>query len=275
MARVEYDLIIITGASSGLGEKFAEALAGKGRRMVVAARRGERLRQLAQRLCREHPETEYIIAECDLAREEGRESLLATVDEQPEGKCLLINNAGFGDYGDYASAQRKKVQGLIQVNIQAVAEVTHGILPRLLRSGGDIINIASLAADIFIPDFALYAASKAFVASFSEGLRIELRGKGVRVTTVCPGPVHTEFGTVAQRTGCDSGDLPFKAWFYTPAEKVVGNALRALENGRARSYGSWKIWMSGWILRVAPLWLERIIMGTRPRRVVPQTLRES
>ncbi len=270
MSGVEYELIVVTGASSGLGEKFAEALAGRARRTLLAARRGERLRQLARRLEAEHPGLECASVECDLARESGRERLLAAVAEQPEGACLLINNAGFGDYGDYATARTETVRGLIQVNIQAVAELTHGILPRLLRNGGDIINIASLAADIFLPDFALYAASKAFVASLTEGLRMELRGRGVRVLAVCPGPVHTEFGEVAQRSGFDRGEIPFKSWFYTPAEKVVSSALRALEAGRARCYGSRKVWLSGCLLRMTPLWLERIILGTRPRRVVPQ-----
>lgn len=268
---MEYELIIVTGASSGLGEGFAEALAGRGRCLVLVARRRERLEALVQRMRVLHPGVEFLCIPCDLGQAEQRDALLERLRSLPPGRTLLLNNAGLGDYGELVTAQRKKIRQLMEVNMLAVAELTHGLLPRLLRDGGDIINISSLAADVFLPDFALYAASKSFVSSFSEALRLEVASRGVRVLAVCPGPVHTEFGSVAQRVGFDRGDMPLKSCFYTPADEVVRSSLRALETGRARVYPSAKVWMSGCLLRLLPLWLLRRVLACRPRRVQAQT----
>ena len=268
---MEYELTIVTGASSGLGEGFAEALSGRTRRMVLVARRQERLEALAQRLGKLYPSTEFVSMRCDLAQASQRDELLARLTRLPPGRTLLINNAGLGDYGELAAAQIVKIRQLMEVNMLAVAELAHGLLPRLQRDGGDVVNIASLAADVFLPDFALYAASKSFVASFSEALRLELRGSGIRVLAVCPGPVHTEFGSVAKRDGYDCGDMPLKSCFYTSADAVIRSALRALEKGDARCYPSLKVWISGCLLRLLPLWLRRTILATRPRRVSIQS----
>ncbi len=267
---MEYELIIVTGASSGLGEGFAEALAGRTRRMALVARRRERLEALAQRMQAVHPGVEFLCMPCDLSQPTERERLLESLRELAAGRTLLVNNAGLGDYGELATAAPDRIRQLMQVNMLAVVELAHGLLPRLLQVGGDIINIASLAADVFLPDFALYAASKAFVASFSEGLRLEVFDRRVRVLAVCPGPVHTEFGAVAQRAGYDRGDAPFKSCFYTRVSEVVRSALRALEAGKARAYPSVKVWVCGWLLRSLPLCLLRAMLAWRPRRVKAQ-----
>ena len=267
---MEYERIMITGASSGLGEAFARTLAGsKPREMVLIARRRERLEALAGELRTLHPELVVQVAPCDLASPAARAELLEQWSALPPARTLLINNAGLGDYGDFASSDPTKTNSLLQVNMLAVVELTRALLPQMLRCGGSIINIASLAADLPLPDFALYAASKSFVASFSEGLRLELRGSGVRVLAVCPGPVHTEFGSVAQRPGLSKGSIPLKKFFYTSIPQVVQSTLRALAAGRARCYPGGKIWLSGCLLRLMPLWLLRRILSTRPRRVAP------
>ncbi|MEE1265644.1 MAG: SDR family NAD(P)-dependent oxidoreductase, partial [Akkermansia sp.] len=138
-----------------------------------------------------------------------------------------------------------------------------------VEQGGGIINIASLAADLFIPDFAIYAASKAFVASFTEAIRLEVRKAGVPVLAVCPGPVHTGFGDVARRSGCTNGYSSFKKWVYTSIPTVVNGSLDALRRNQARYYPSRRIRLIGWLLRNTPLWLMRGIMGLRPRKVAP------
>lgn len=130
-----------------------------------------------------------------------------------------------------------------------------------------MINLASLAADLPIPDFALYAATKACLASFSEGLRLELRSAGVPVLAVCPGPVHTGFGEVARRTGCTGNTMPLRSWFYTPVNTVVQSSLRALAAGRARCYPSLKVRLVALLLRCMPLWLLRAVLSLRPRKV--------
>lgn len=268
---MDYARIIITGASSGLGEAFARALAANDRELILIARRRDRLEQLAAELSSQHPHATLICAPCDLADRGAREALAADLCAREPKPTLLINNAGLGDYGAFSESDLHRVRSIMQVNMLAPVELTHALLPSMLRSAhGAIINIASLAADVFLPDFALYAASKSFIASFSEGLRLELAGSGVRVLAVCPGPVHTEFGSVARRAGYSSGDIPLKPLFYTPVSTVIQGSLKALAAGRARYYPSLKIRLAGILLRALPLRLLRLILSTRPRRVTQQ-----
>lgn len=266
---VDYERIIITGASSGLGAAFARALAqavAAPCEMLLVARRQERMQELAHELQAQRPGSVVRVMACDLADPAARGELAEQLAALPARRCLLINNAGLGDYGEFATSEPRKNTQLMQVNMLAAVELTRALLPGLLASGGDIVNTASLAADVALPDFALYAASKAFMTSFSEGLRLELRRHGIRVLAVCPGPVHTEFGSVAQRPGHDRGDMPLKQCFYTPAEAVVQAALRALKAGKARCYPGAKIWLSSCLLRLLPLWVHRMIMSARPRK---------
>lgn len=235
--------------------------------MLLIARRKERLEALAAELETLNKGVRARAMSCDLASPEERQRLLGELRALPACRTLLLNNAGLGDYGEFASSEAAKNDRLMQVNMLAVVELTRGLLPQLLEQGGDIVNTASLAADVALPDFALYSASKAFVATYTEALRLELKGRGVGALAVCPGPVHTEFGSVAQRPGHDRGDMPLKSWFYTPAEDVVCATLRALKAGRARCYPSMKIWLSGCLLHVLPLWALRLVLSTRPRRV--------
>ena len=267
---MEYELVIITGASSGLGREYARALAGCTRTMVIVARRGERLKNLASEISSTHANLVVICETCDLADSAARDQLVGRLQQMPAGRTLLINNAGLGDYGEYVNAQKERVRAMVQVNIASVAELTHALLPRLIEDGGDVVNIASLAADIPLPDFALYAASKAFVASFSEGLRAELRQSGVCVLAVCPGPVHTEFGEVALRRGQTKREAPLRRSFYTAAEVVVRERLEALAKRRARCYPAMKVWLAGCIFRMLPLWFLRFVLNRRPRRMASQ-----
>ncbi len=267
---MEYELIIITGASSGLGEEFARVLAGCAHTLVLVARRQERLHRLADELIAEHKGLAVICEVCDLSDPAARVGLIRKLQQMPGGRCLLVNNAGLGDYGEFASADPERVRSMVQVNIAALVELTRAMLPRMAEQGGDLIQVASLAADVPLPDFALYAASKAFVVSFSEGLRAEWHESGVRVLAVCPGPVHTEFGQVALRRGQARREAPLRRWFYTPAGVVVRESLRALEKGKARCYPSFKVWVAGCILRALPLRLLRIVLNRRPRRMPPQ-----
>lgn len=266
---MEYERIIITGASSGFGELFARELARAAVgscEIVLIARRRERLELLAAELREACPGVVPSVLPCDLALPDARVALLEKLCALPPKRCLLINNAGLGDYGEFVSSEPQKNDRIMQVNMSALVELSRGLLPQLLSAGGAIINISSLAADVFLPDFALYAASKSFVTSFTEGLRLELLKSGVRVLAVCPGPVHTGFGDVAQRAGRDRGDMPLKQWFYTPASVVVRGALRALAKGRARYYPSMKIWLSSCLLRALPVWALRWVLSSRPRK---------
>lgn len=267
---MDYARIIITGASSGLGEGYARELAREGCELLLIARRRDRLEQLASSL-REQTHAEVRPCPCDLADDADRAGLIAELTALEPKPTLLINNAGLGDYGAFAEAEPAKLRSMVQVNMLAMVELTRALLPAMLSTGGSaILNTSSLAADIFLPDFALYAATKAFVTSFSEGLRLELCRSGVRVTAVCPGPVHTEFGSVARRPGFSSGDVPLKPLLYTPISTVIRGSLRALAAGKPRYYPALKIRTIAAIIRALPLWLLRGILRTRPRRVAKQ-----
>ena len=248
---------------------FARRLVGDCSHMVLVARRGEVLEELADELRAADSSLRVTVHPCDLGSQSARERLVQLIEELPVGKTLLINNAGLGDYGEYQSSSPERNHQMLHVNVLAVAELTRAVLPRLVEQGGGIINIASLAADLFIPDFAIYAASKAFVASFTEAVRLEVRKAGVPVLAVCPGPVHTGFGDVARRSGCTNGYSSFKKWVYTSIPTVVNGSLDALKRNKARYYPSRRIRLIGWLLRNTPLWLMRGIMGLRPRKVAP------
>ncbi len=245
---------------------FARRLAGECNRMVLVARRQDVLQSLASELTRVHPGLEVLVKPCDLACESAREALAAELAELPAARTLLINNAGLGDHGDFLHSVPARNRSMVAVNVAAVTELSRALLPMLAEQGGDIINIASLAGDIPIADFAVYAASKAYVTSFSEALNLEMAEFGVRVLAVCPGPVHTGFGEVSRRPGDGADSVPFKSCFYTPIPTVVEGTLRALACGYARYYPSTRIRMAAWFIRNLPLPLMRFIMGLRPRR---------
>ncbi len=246
---------------------FARRLVGDCAHMMLVARRKEILMELADELKAANSSLNVSVWACDLASPAERGLLVEEIDKLPPGKLLLINNAGLGDYGEYMSSSPERNNQMLQVNVLAVAELTRAVLPRMVSLGGGIINIASLAADLFIPDFAVYAASKAFVASFSEAVRLEVRKAGVPVVAVCPGPVHTGFGEVARRHGYSNGYSPFKKWVYTSVREVVNGAMEALLKNQPRYYPSRRIRLAGWLLRNTPLWLLRLVMGSRPRKV--------
>ncbi len=270
ITHMSYPQVIITGASSGFGMAFARRLAGECMRMVLIARRREVLESLASELAAGNSGLELVVKQCDLADEVAREALGRELAALPPARTLLINNAGLGDHGDFLTSEPSRNRSMVAVNVAAVTELTHAMLPMLTTQGGAIINIASLAGDIPIADFAVYAASKAYVTSFSEALNIELKEFGVPVLAVCPGPVHTGFGDVSRRPGDGADAVPFKKCFYTPIPTVVEGSLRALALGRARYYPSTRICVAAWFIRNLPLPLMRAIMGMRPRKPAPK-----
>lgn len=264
-----YQQVIVTGASSGLGEAFARRLAGSCRCLVLTARREERLQALTDELRRRYARLEVRVEPCDLSQPEDRAELKERLLLLSPCRTLLINNAGLGDYGEVLTSEEERNRQMMQVNMEALVELSRALLPRLTEQGGAIVNVASLAAELPIPDFAVYAASKAFVASFSEALRLEMLSSGVPVLAVCPGPVHTGFGVAARRAGRSGREAPFRKWFYTPVETVVEDSLKALERNRARCYPSLRISLAARAIRALPLVLLRRVMSLRPRRTQP------
>lgn len=262
----DIDCVLITGASAGLGEEFARQLASRARSMVLVARRGDRLSALAGELAAS-ADVKVRCFEADLADPEQRVQLFEALEEKSLFPDLLINNAGMGDYGTFVEADWEKLETMMRLNMEGLTHLTHLFLPAMReRRRGAIMNISSLASILPIPDFAVYAATKAYVSSFSEALRIELREDGISVLAVCPGPVHTEFGSVAARGPGDAFD-GMREWFYVRKEQVVAEAIRAMDADHARVYPGWQIALAAAGISLLPLALLRLIMATRPRRV--------
>ena len=262
-----YKCALITGASSGLGEEFVKQLLGRVDQFILVARRLDRLDRIADEIRKSHPEIKVMVVEADLSDPEIRNLLEKKVQDQGLIPDLLINNAGLGDYGEFVTAQWGVLDKMLRVNIEALTHLTHLFSPGMVKQGrGWILNVSSLASTLAIPDFAVYAATKAYVSSFSEALRIELKDDGVEVMSLCPGPVKTEFGEVARREGASSGMPPARRFFYVSKYQVVAEALAGIEKGRARVFPGLQIAIAGWVIGALPLFLMRLIMRGRPRR---------
>ena len=183
---------LVTGASAGLGVEFARQLSERGHRLVLAARRKERLEGLAAELGKARA------VAIDLSKKDAAAKLMADLEANGEEIDLLVNNAGFGLIGRFAKADAKRLRQMIDLNVGTLTDLCRAVAPRMIdRKSGGIINVASTAAFQPGPNMAVYFATKAFVLSLTEALHEELKPHGVHVTCLCPGPTRTEFGDVA------------------------------------------------------------------------------
>ena len=222
---------LVTGASSGIGAAFSEALAQKGFDLVLVARSQQKLEEIAERLQIEAGISALVVGQ-DLLADNAVSQIFETVQRAGYEVDLLINNAGFGDYGQFASSDRPKQLEMIDLNIRALVEMTHAWLPEMLQRGhGNIINVASIAGFQPMPYLSVYAATKAFVLSFSEALWAENKERGIKVLALCPGPTESNFMTVA---GFPE-DLDSTGQSLVSSESVVEAALKALEKGEANT----------------------------------------
>ncbi len=218
-------LALVTGASSGIGELFARRLAARGLDLVLVARRADRLERLAGEIRPSGRRVEVV--PLDLGRPEADAALAQEVARRGLEVGWLVNNAGFGFQGAVADLDPARQAEMIQVNVAALAALTRRLLPAMLaRGAGVILNVASTASFQPVPYFATYAATKAFVRSYSEALAEEVEGRGVRVVCLCPGPTETEFFDAAGMSAKSSGMR------MMPIEAVVDAGLRAVETGR-------------------------------------------
>ena len=207
---------LITGASSGIGEAFAEEFAAHGFDLVITARREDRLRAVADRLEQRH-RVRVLVFVADHARRDTPERLCAEIASRGLTIDVLVNNAGYGVAGKFVASPWERHDDMLQVMVTGLAELTHRLLPGMLERGyGRIINVASLAGLVPAPaGHTLYAASKALVIKFSEALSHEVRSRGVHVTAVCPGFTYTEFHDVLG-TRDQMNKLPSWMWMDSP-----------------------------------------------------------
>ncbi len=221
---------LITGASAGIGAVFAQELAARHQDLVLVARSADKLQQLAQKLQDKYQIQAEIVVQ-DLTAPAAAKAVFDAVSQKGLTIDLLINNAGFGEYGDFVELDREKQLKMIQLNILALVDMTHQFLPGMRkRRSGKIINMSSASAFQPMPYFSVYAATKAFILSFSEALWAENRRYGVRVLAVCPGPTDTNF---FQDAAFPSFLANVAAQNYTRAEVVVQEALQGLEKNQS------------------------------------------
>ena len=252
---------LITGASSGFGREFARQLAPRAGTLILAARRLDRLEELKSEIAR--PGLTVHCHAVDLADDAQTEAFIAALAAGAERVSLLINNAGCGDHGLFEESEWRRVKGMLDVNIQALTRLTHALLPDLIRVRGAILNVSSIASLIPVPKLTVYAATKAYVTSFTEGIRAEVRGTGVSVTAVCPGPVDTEFFAIAERPAGEPAPAP--AIIKIPAAQVVREALAAAARDRARVIPGWIPWAMMTITALVPIFVLRNFLNLRGR----------
>lgn len=224
---------LITGASSGIGEAFARRLAAEKHHLFLVARSEDKLRELCTELSVKHGiKANYIAA--DLGERDAEAKVFEETEKLGLDVHLLVNNAGFGSMGDFAELHLDKELAMIDLNVRALVALTHRYLPAMRsQRNGTIINVSSTAGEQPLPFMAAYAATKAFVTSFTLGVAEENRPFGVQVFALCPGPTKTNFfeaGNIDQ-------SLAFKA--AQTAEEVVDVAMNAVGTGRTKVISGW------------------------------------
>jgi len=238
---------LITGASSGIGEAFARTLAARGDDLVLVARSAGKLEALAAELTARHGVRVDVIP-ADLSHPDAVDGIVAELAARGIAIGTLVNNAGFGTYGDFATLDAARERDEIFVNVAAPVVLTRALLPAMLERGrGAIINVASVAAFQPVPYMATYGATKAFLLSFSEALAEEVRARGVRVVALSPGQTETAFFT-----GMDEARSPGRA---RTSEQVVATALRALERGHVVAIDGFANYLLANAARFSPRWV--------------------
>jgi short-subunit dehydrogenase len=258
---------LITGASAGIGCEFARQLASRAKSVILVARRGQRLEELRNELLERAPGLSVHVRVVDLAERSQIEELFQWLEQQKIEIDLLINNAGLGDLGSFATSDPARVERIVLVNMLALTVLTHRLLPAMIRKRrGAVLNVSSSAGFLPIAEFSVYAASKAYVTSFSEGLRAELRQSGISVCALCPGPVHTEFTQVAKR----SGEEPIHSGaeiVHVPAEEVARAGLAAVERDRPLVIPGLLMKIAMFLVRLTPMPILRIGLQFSARRL--------
>jgi short-subunit dehydrogenase len=223
---------LITGASSGIGTAFAQELAMRQINLILVARSQNKLYQLAEKLQHQVPIKVEVIVQ-DLTEQQAAKKVYDTITEKGLNVDFLVNNAGVGDYGAFTQRELSRQAEMIQLNIVALVELTYLFLSEMQQRGtGNIINVASIAGFQPLPYLSVYAATKAFVLSFSEALWAENKGRNINILALCPGPTDSNFFEAADFpdsfTNKNNGSL-------TSAKEVVKDALEALENRKSNT----------------------------------------
>jgi uncharacterized protein len=236
---------LITGASAGIGTALARELAAGGTNLVLTARRRDRLAGLAGELSAKH-DIRTLVCVADLAQPAGPREIFSFTESKNISLDLLVNNAGFGAYGEFYKVRLDRLLEMVQVNVSAVVHLTHLYLPGMIaRRQGDILIVASTAAFQAVPYITTYAATKSFDLQFAEGLAEEVRHHGIRVCALCPGSTDTEFHKVA-------GQRHHTRRPAETAQKVARVGLRGLAAGKSSVISGFTNWLGAETVRFVP-----------------------
>ncbi len=251
-------VVLLTGASAGIGADMARQIAPTASHLILVARRRDRLEALATELKQLRPALTVDVEPCDLSTPSDVEALLARLPDVD----VLINNAGLGDMGLFEDSTTAKIDQMIQVNVVALTRLTHALLPGMVaRKRGGVLNVSSSYGFLWTPGAAVYIGTKHYVTAFTESLRSELRGTGVVVTQLCPGPVESEFEEVA---GSLLDQKPPR-FVMLPSAEAARHALDAFRADHALVISGW---IPSLVLRIAgltPRWLNRLMMAPMAR----------
>ncbi|CAA9573684.1 MAG: 3-oxoacyl-[acyl-carrier protein] reductase [uncultured Thermomicrobiales bacterium] len=239
---------LVTGASSGIGRELASLLARDGHPLVLVARRREELDRVAGELGGRHGVAVETIG-ADLSESEAVGRVVDELERRGIAVETLVNNAGFGAYGPFAEGDTERELAMVRLNVEAVTHLTRRLLPGMIeRRRGRVLNVASTAAFQPGPLMAVYFATKAYVLSFSEALAEEVRGTGVTVTALCPGPTATEFG---DRAGLETSKL-FQRGVVMEASTVAAIGYAGMRAGKTLVIPGAHNWLLAESVRFAP-----------------------
>jgi short-subunit dehydrogenase len=245
---------LITGASAGIGREFARQLAGRAGSLVLVARRLDRLEALRDELTKKHPNLNVHCRAVDLTQSNQVDELCTWLEREKITIDFLINNAGLGDRGAFVTSDPQRVREMLAVNIVALTMLTRALLPAMIeRKRGAILNVSSSAGFLPIRKMAVYAASKSYVTSFSDSIRGEVRKQGIVVAALCPGPVDTEFSSVARRSIVKQ-PYPSPSFMHVPVEEVVRAGLAGIEHNKP-------LVVPGIVMKIAMLLVRLTPMG--------------
>jgi short-subunit dehydrogenase len=258
---------LITGASSGIGEAFARRLAAEKHNLVLVARSENKLHELCDELMLEHGITAHYVP-VDLIDFEADRKVFDETEKHGFEIDWLINNAGFGSMGDFANLELERELEIISLNVMALVALTHRYLQKMReRRSGVIINVSSTASFQPVPFMATYAATKAFVTSFSEAIAEENRSFGITVTALCPGPTDTNFFNV-------SGADPFRAKGMQTSEEVVETGLEGVRRGKQHVISGWQNYIGARLGNFVPNSVITRVIGNVLRPKVEKNLEE-
>ncbi|MDR0547183.1 MAG: SDR family oxidoreductase [Dysgonamonadaceae bacterium] len=253
---------LITGASGGIGYELAKLFAKDKHNLILVARSAGKLQNVKIELETQNGISVVVIAK-DLLTENAANELFTEIQTKNLNVDILVNNAGFGDYVDFLTSDLEKQKNMIQLNINALMQLSYFFGNEMKKCGtGRILNLASVAGIVAMPHFAVYAATKAFVLSFSQALDEELRGSGVSVTALCPGPVATGFENAANMRY--SKLMMFGSY---SAKQIAGAGYKALTKGKAVQYGGF---MVGFV-NIASRFLPRLVVRKLVKKVMKST----